>query len=144
MPRRLPGPLYALTRVIREQRSEDQAADRLRGADFSRRALDLAGDDPTVLVNAAYAMTYFGGDIRATMALIDRALTLNPNFARGWHVSGVIRIWAGEPDVAIEHAKIALRLSPRASLGATRSVIAAGLFYSRRFEEAVGAHLLMI
>jgi adenylate cyclase len=29
-------------------------------------------------------------------------------------------------------------------LGATRSVIAAGLFYSRRFEEAVGAHLLMI
>ncbi len=132
------------TRVIREQRSEDQAADRLRGAEFSRRALDLAGDDPTVLVNAAYAMTYFGGDIRATMALIDRALTLNPNFARGWHVSGVIRIWAGEPDVAIEHARIALRLSPRASLGATRSVIAAGLFYSRRFEEAVGAHLLMI
>ena len=97
--------------MIREQRSEDQAADRLRGAEFSRRALDLAGDDPTVFVTPHDAMTYFGGDIRATMALIDRALTLNPNFARGWHVSGVIRILAGEPDVANEYARIALRLS---------------------------------
>ena len=32
------------------------------------------------------------------MALVDRALALNPNFARGWHISGVLRLWAGEPD----------------------------------------------
>ena len=29
--------------------------------------------------------------------LVDRALELNPSFARGWHRSGVLRLWAGEP-----------------------------------------------
>ena len=48
------------------------------------------------------------------MALVDRALALNPNFARGWHISGVLRLWAGQPDIAIEHVEAALRLSPRA------------------------------
>jgi hypothetical protein len=40
-------------------------------------ALDLAGDDPAVLANAAYSLAYFGEDIGAMMALIDRALTIN-------------------------------------------------------------------
>ena len=48
----------------------------------------MAGDDPGVLVNAALALAYFGEDIGAMMALIDRALALNPNFARGWHNTG--------------------------------------------------------
>ena len=29
------------------------------------------------------------------MALVDRALALNPNYARGWHISGTLRAWAG-------------------------------------------------
>jgi adenylate cyclase len=132
------------TRVIRGQQSLDHGADRLKGIEFARRALELANDDPTVLVNAAYALTYFGEDIGAMIALIDRALALNPSFARGWHVSGVVRIWAGQPDIAIEHAKTALRLSPRASLGASLNVIGAGLFYCRRFEEAIPIKLRMI
>ena len=37
------------------------------------------------------------------MALVDRALALNPSFARGWYISGVLRRWAGQPDIAIEH-----------------------------------------
>ena len=37
------------------------------------------------------ALAYFGEDIGAMMALVDRALAINPNFARGWHVSGVLR-----------------------------------------------------
>ena len=58
------------------------------------------------------ALAYFGEDIGAMMALVDRALALNPNFARGWHISGVLRLWAGQPDIAIEHVETALRLSP--------------------------------
>ena len=72
-------------RLILDSRSEDPAADRLKGADFARRALEGAGDDPGVLANAAVALAYFGEDIGAMMALVDRALALNPNFARGWH-----------------------------------------------------------
>jgi hypothetical protein len=60
----------------------------LKGADFERRALEVAGDDPGVLANAAQALAYFGEDIGAMIAFVDRALALNPNFARGWLVSG--------------------------------------------------------
>ena len=66
-----------------------------------RRALRVAGDDPGVIANAAFALASFGEDIGAMMALVDRALALNPNFARGWLVSGTLRLWAGEPDTAI-------------------------------------------
>ena len=34
------------------------------------------------------------------MALVDRALRLNPSFALGWLVSGALSLWAGQPDRA--------------------------------------------
>jgi TolB-like protein len=74
-------------RLATDGRSGDQVADALKGADFARRALEVAGDDSLILANAAYALAYFGEDIGAMMALVDRALALNPNYARGWHIS---------------------------------------------------------
>src|SRR5262249_29876958 len=83
------------------------------------------------------ALAYFGEDIGAMMVLVDRALKLNPNFARGWFLSSVLRRWAGQPNVAIEHLETSLRLSPRARNGLNFSVIGSTYFYSRRFDEAV-------
>ena len=119
-------------------------ADRLKGIDFARRALEVAGDDPGILANAALALAYFGEDIGAMMALVDRALVLNPNFARGWNISGILRLWAGELDIAIEHIDMALRLSPRARVGTSLLVVGAAHFLSRRFENAVPKLLLTI
>ena len=51
------------------------------------------------------------------IALVDRALALNPSFARGWFVSGFLRLLAGQPDLAIEHVETSLRLSPRERVG---------------------------
>jgi pentatricopeptide repeat protein len=96
------------------------------------------------LVNVTQPLAYFGEDIGAMMALVDRALTLNPNFARGWHVSGVLKIWAGQPDIAIEHLEAALRLSPRAQVGNTLQPIGNAHFFCRRFEQAVPKLLLAI
>ena len=48
--------------------------------------------------------------------LVDRALMLNPNHARGWGISAVLRVWADQPDLAIEHVNRALRLSPLAKV----------------------------
>src|SRR4029077_11531569 len=73
---------FCCFRLLFDNRSEDPAADRLKGTDFARRALEVAGDDPGILANAALALSYFGEDIVAMMALVDRALTLNPNYAR--------------------------------------------------------------
>jgi adenylate cyclase len=131
-------------RLLLDGRSEDREADRLKGTNFARRALEVAGDDPGILANAALALAYFGEDIGATMALVDRALALNPNYARGWYISGNIRIWAGQPDIAIEHVEAALRLSPRARTGASANVIGVAHFFARRFDQAVPQLLLSI
>jgi adenylate cyclase len=51
---------------------------------------------------------------------------------------------AGQPDLAIEHEKTSLRLSPRARVGVSLSVMGAARFLSRRFDEAVPKLLLAI
>jgi adenylate cyclase len=124
--------------------SEDPGTDSRKGADLARRALEVARDDPGILANAAFALAYFGEDIGAMMALVDRALALNPNYARGWHLSGNLRLYAGQPDIAIEHIEASLRLSPRARVGMSFSVLGAAHFASRRFNEAVPKLLLAI
>src|SRR5271163_945842 len=115
----------------------DPDGDSRKGFDFAQRALKVASNDPDVIVNAALALSYFGEDIDATIALVDRALALNPNFARGWHVGGILRLFAGHPELAIEHAETALRLSPRARVGTSLSLIGQAHFLARRFYEAV-------
>jgi len=135
---------HCCNRLLLDGRSEDPAADRLKGADFARRALEVAGDDPSILANAALALAYFGEDIGAMMALVDRALALNPSFARGWYVSGLLRMWAGQPDIAIEHIEASLRLSPRARVGWSLAQIGFAHFFARCFDEAVAKLVLAI
>jgi adenylate cyclase len=131
-------------RQLLDGRSEHSEADRAKGADFARRALEAAGGDPGVLADAAYALAAFGEDIGAVTVLVDRALALNPSFARGWNVSGILRIWAGQPDIGIEHIETALRLSPRARVGSSFLLIGSAHFLSRRFEQAVPKLILAI
>ncbi|HEX4193876.1 MAG TPA: CadC-family transcriptional regulator, partial [Stellaceae bacterium] len=143
------GPALAVAavccvRLVIDGRSDDPEADRLKSANFARRALEVGGEDPGILANAAFALAHFGEDIGAMMALVDRALALNPNFARGWYISGALRNWAGQPDIAIEHVGAALRLSPRARIGASTFVIGVSHFFSRRFDAAVPTLLLAI
>jgi len=40
--------------------------------------LAVAGNDPCVLADAAFALACFGEDIDAMTALVDRALAFNP------------------------------------------------------------------
>jgi len=131
-------------RLLQDSRSEDPELDRRKGINFTRRALSTAGDDPGVLANAADAGSYFGEDLGAMTALVDRALVLNPNYARGWHVSGVLRLRAGQFDLAIKHGEAALRLSPRARIGSTFYMMDYAHFLSRRFEQAAANLLLAI
>jgi TolB-like protein/class 3 adenylate cyclase len=135
---------YCYVALIHGNQSENREANRREGVDFARRALQVAGDDPGVLTNASYALAYFGEDIGAMMALVDRALALNPSFARGWYISGVIKLWAGQPDVAIEHVEASMRISPRAPIGPALGVIGGAHFFARRFTEAVPKLLLAI
>jgi adenylate cyclase len=131
-------------RLLLDGRSKDPVADRRKGADFAKRALEVAGDDAVVLAYAALVLASFGDDIGAMIGLVDRSLALNPNYARGWTISGLLRLWAGAPDIAIDHADVALRLSPRARAGPSLLILGGAHFFSRRFNEAVPKLLLAI
>jgi adenylate cyclase len=122
--------------LVSDGSTPDRDANRQKGMDFARRAVEVAGDEAVVLADAAHVLACFGEDIDAMTALVDRALAFNPSYAQGWYISGIHRLWAGQTDLAIKHAEMALRLSPRAQSGSTSFLIGASLFFGRRFEEA--------
>jgi TolB-like protein/class 3 adenylate cyclase len=117
--------------------AQDPDLHRRAAVDYARRAVRAAPDDPTTLGNAAGVLGSFGGDINPAIALADRALALNPSFAGGWRMSGWLRLWAGDLDVAIEHFETAFRLSPRERGGAHCMGIGEAQFFQRRFNEAI-------
>ena len=130
--------------LVRDGWAEEPETSRRKAIDLARRALQAAENDPGILANAAIVLAYFGEDIGAMIGLVDRALALNPSFARGWYVSGVLRLWAGQPDLAIEHVETSLRLSPRERMGQPLSVMGMAYFFKRQFDEAAAKLLLAI
>ena len=78
------------------------------------------------------------------IGLVDRALALNPSYARGWNVSGLLRLWAGQHDLAIEHVKTSLRLSPRERMGQPLVTMGWAYFFKRQFDDAASKLLLSI
>jgi pentatricopeptide repeat protein len=121
--------------------AEDSAAARRTCIDLARRALRSAPDDPNVLALAGALLASSGEDIDVSLGLIDRCLTLNPSCARGWHWSALLRVFAGQPDIALDHFEKYLRLSPRGRMATHLNVIGEAYFFSRRFDEAA-ANLL--
>jgi TolB-like protein len=104
-------------RLISEGWVEQPEAHRAKAIDLAHQALQAGESDPGVLANAALVLAQFGEDIEVMTGLIDRALTINPGFARGWFRSGLIRIYAGQHDLAIGHLETSMRLSPRERIG---------------------------
>jgi TolB-like protein len=117
--------------------TNDDATNRREGLVLAHRALQVADDDPTVIGRAAFVVGRFGDDINGAIALIDRSLQLNPGFAGGWHISGWLRLFAGYPDLAIEHFGNSTRLAPRGQRMETLTGIGMGHLLSRRFDEAI-------
>ncbi|HEX9461553.1 MAG TPA: adenylate/guanylate cyclase domain-containing protein [Alphaproteobacteria bacterium] len=90
----------------------DRAQETAEATRLARRAVDLGDDDAVALSMAGYALVFMAHDLEGGAALIDRALSMNPNLAWAWHSSGWVRDFLGEPDVAIKHLEHGMRLSP--------------------------------
>jgi adenylate cyclase len=131
-------------RLVNDGWAEAPETSRGKATDLARLALEVAQNDPSTLTNAAQVLAYFGEDIGTMIGLVDRALALNPSFARGWFRSGVLRLWAGHTDLAIEHIETALRLSPRERVGTHLGVLGFAYLFKRRFDEAAVKLLLSI
>jgi TolB-like protein len=90
----------------------DRSKEIAEGTRLARRAVELGRDDAVALARSGTALHHFVGDFDGSIALLDRALVLNPSLASAWFLSGFLRVWGGEPDAAIEHFSRAMRLSP--------------------------------
>ncbi|WGF90202.1 winged helix-turn-helix domain-containing tetratricopeptide repeat protein [Marinivivus vitaminiproducens] len=92
--------------------SADTEQEIVEGARLARAAVEYGKDDAVALARGGHALAHLVSDIDGGVALIDRALTLNPNLAAAWFLGGFLRVWRGEPDDAIERFVHAMRLSP--------------------------------
>ncbi|MFQ3666862.1 MAG: TIR domain-containing protein [Sphingomonadaceae bacterium] len=116
----------------------DPAFHRRRCLELTRHALHVAPDDPTVLTNVSYVMMTVEGDDATALALIDRAIAINPGHARVFYWSGRLRLVTGDTERAIADLERSLRLDP---LGPLHNVQIFGVGLARfaegQFEEAL-------
>ena len=136
------GPALALAAVCHHHFTTiggvgDPAMHRREALAYAQRALQSSPSDPGVIGNVAYMFGYFEGDVEPALALIDRALDLNPSSYRGWGISGWLRLWAGHHDVAVQHLQTAIRLSPLHPNATQIYGIGVARFIEGRFEEAI-------
>jgi TolB-like protein len=117
--------------------TEDRARETEDGARLARRAVELGRDDAVALTRGGHALAHLTGDLDGGIALIDRALVLNPNLAAAWFLGGYLRVWHGEPEGAIEHFRRAMRLSPRDSeTYRMQAGVAIAHLFAGRFDDA--------
>ncbi|MDP2373591.1 adenylate/guanylate cyclase domain-containing protein [Reyranella sp.] len=79
---------------------------------LAMRASALGGDDALALALAGQALVVVCREFDTGAALIDKALAINPNLAAGWQRRGLVSLWLGQHDAALEQFARALRLSP--------------------------------
>jgi TolB-like protein/class 3 adenylate cyclase/Tfp pilus assembly protein PilF len=117
--------------------TDDQSAETSDAERLVKRAIECGSKDAVALASSGIAVGYMFDDFERAMSLMDRAQELNPNLAMAFHLSGWIRCFVGDPDLAITHLERAVRLSP---LDPQRpgmlAAIAAAHFAAGRFDVA--------
>jgi len=127
-----------LRQVIDHGWCDDPDVVRRRALDLAERALQLAGEDAKVLAQVAAGLPGLEGRLDRAVALMNRALALNPASGFVWLVSGSIQIKNGQPDLAAEHLETAMRLDPISSMNAfARMYLASARFQQGRLDEAL-------
>jgi TolB-like protein len=91
---------------------EDREQEIAEGIRLARRGAEYGRDDAVALARSGHALLQLAGEIDAGIALLDRALVLNPNLAFAWALGGYARMWDGDIDGALTRFTQAMRLSP--------------------------------
>jgi adenylate cyclase len=101
----------ALWIMVSQQWVSPSADELAECADYARTAVRLGQADAETLCTAANMVAFPGGELAEGIAIIDRALALNPNSADALAVSGMLRAYAGDTEMALRHLNEADRLS---------------------------------
>lgn len=113
-------------------------ADRQQATELARNALRVARNDPYVMVYAGCTMYQFEGAHEEGLALIDRALAMNPNSHRFWNGKAQAHAYNGETEKAIESGKRAISIGPNdPAIWVSYWSIAEAHLQELRFEEAI-------
>jgi TolB-like protein len=104
---------------------------------LARKAVHLGGDDAVALSRGGYALAFVAQEFDDAAAFMDRGLAVSPNLAEAWTLSGWLRVWGGEPDLALEHVARAMRLSPLdPSMYGMQGAMAYAHFLASRYDVA--------
>ena len=68
----------------------DRAQEIAEGTRLAQRAVELGKDDAVALTRGGHALAHLVGDLDGGIALVDRALVLNPNLAAAWFLGGFV------------------------------------------------------
>ena len=90
--------------------SPEEKSEALRFADT---AANLGTDDALALARAAQALVYFGKQYERGLAMIERAVALNPNMSTVWLMRGWINSMCGNPEEAINSFSRVLQFNER-------------------------------
>lgn len=74
--------------------------------------LALAGDDESVLANAAFVLANLNNEFERGAALASQAIAINSNYANGWNAVGWMNLCLGNVDIASDAFARAIRLNP--------------------------------
>ena len=78
----------------------------------AQKGLALASHDSEVVVVAARTVGLPGGDLETAVALIEKAIVLNPNNAEAFRLGAVLYGHLGQTEKAVEYQKRGDRLNP--------------------------------
>jgi adenylate cyclase len=117
--------------------SEEIGSEAAQAELLARKALDLAKDDPAVLVHCGMALAFVVGHPEEGAAYLKKGTDLNPNWAPGWYWRGWVQLYLGEAG-AIEHFHRAIRLSPLdPRIVIAHSGLAFSYFFAGQYDEAL-------
>jgi TolB-like protein len=110
------------------------------GIRLARVAAEIGHDDPDAQWMAGLAIATLAGEVAHGAALIGNSLAINPNSARAWWASGVVRAYCGDARVALEHLARARELNPLdAAVYAYWTAVATAHFFLAGYDEALAA-----
>lgn len=103
-------------------------------------AIKVGADDATALALGGFVVGAMERDYETALLAIDRSLSLSPSLSLAFGFSSIIRAWREDTTLAVEHGRMAIRLSPYDPLIYLPYVgLAYAHFFAGEFSEAASA-----
>ena len=103
---------YWLMFLVGQGWSPDPEAAMIEAGRLADRAITLDPQDGKALAIAGHVRSFLHHRLREAIALHERALSLNPNLAMAWNLSGVAHAYLGDLDEADRRVQRYKKLSP--------------------------------